>query len=455
MSQSKETIAAFRFGLGFAPGQRVDAEPAFLTRNMRNGDPLAALSSPVSLDDRMAMIVRLRQENQKQRESGNPGESEALKKVRGDFRKLRLEDARRLFERAIFSDDSFFERLSFFWADHFTVAPKVKLGQATWGDYIDNAIRANVTRSFADMLIDVVLHPNMLLYLDQRGSVGPESRVGTRRGMGLNENLAREILELHTLGVGGAYSQTDVRQLAELLTGLSLNKRGFMFAPGRSEPGPETILGRTYGDYGKAELDDIRSFLHDVSVHPDTARHIARKLAVHFVSDEPDPDLIATLADTYMQTDGDLPSVYVALLDHPAAWMPLGAKVKQPMDFMISGLRALGLERKQIVEISPRRANRILVTPLAAMGQPLGRQPGPDGWPEEAEAWITAHGLAARLQWSLLTAERFARRHDPRAFLDFALRDLAGDSLRFAVSGAEKQTEGIALVLASPEFNRR
>ncbi|MEM7438996.1 MAG: DUF1800 domain-containing protein [Pseudomonadota bacterium] len=453
MSQSSETIAAFRFGLGFSRVTENAYSANDLVQQTRDTDIGLSEFPGVPLKNRTELLRRYAKLNQERKKTGT--RSQAFKEMSKRSRLLQLEDSQRIFNRAVFNPNSFFERLSFFWLDHFTVSPKSRTGQVVWGDYIDTAIRAHVGRSFADMLTAVVLHPNMLFYLDQRVSMGPNSKTGIRRKRGLNENLAREILELHTLGVRGTYSQKDVRQLAELLTGLTINRKGMVFDPNRSEPGPEQVLGRTYGDDGPAELVDIITFLHDVARHPDTARHIARKLAVHFVSDTPDPDLIAAMADTFTATEGDLPSVYGAMLDHPGAWVPLGGKAKQPLDFMISGLRALGVQRKDVAGISPRRAARSFITPLTVMGQPLRRAPGPNGWPEEAEAWITAQGLAARLQWSLIVSKRHGRAIDPREFVDFALRDLAGESLRFAVSGAEKRAEGLALVLASPEFNRR
>lgn len=454
MSQSKETIAAFRYGLGFARGFEFAASAQAVLDQALGPDLMAAEFPGVPISERIAIVTRYHKLN-KARKKNNKKPSAAFKEVRKTMRNVQLEDGLRLFRRALFSPSPFFERLSHFWADHFTVTPKTRVGRLTWGDYIDSAIRANVGRSFGDLLTAVVLHPNMIIYLDQRVSIGPASRIGVRRGMGLNENLAREILELHTVGASGRYGQKDVRQLAELLTGLTINKRGTVFDPMRSEPGPETILGRTYGGDGLAQISDIKDFLHDVARHPDTARHIAEKLARHFISDDPDADLIAAIADAYLANDGDLPSVYRAMLDHPQAWLPLGDKAKQPLDFVISGYRALGITRRQLSVVTSRQAARTLITPLAAMGQPLRNAPGPNGWPEEAEAWITAQGLAARLQWSLLAAQKYGRGYDPREFVDFALRDLAGESLRFAVAGAENRAEGIALVLASPEFNRR
>ena len=220
------------------------------------------------------------------------------------------------------------------------------------------------------MLKAVVTHPFMLAYLDQISSVGPASQVGKRRGRGLNENLAREVLELHTLGVGGAYGQTDVRQLAELMTGLTYSPRnGFTFEARMSEPGAETILGKRYGGE-HAHLGDILDAMEDLAAHPDTARHLARKLAVNLVSDNPDPALVDHMAAAYMATDGDLSAVYTAMLEHRSAWVPLGEKAKKPFDFIVSALLALGLSGRELVDMEVKAWRQLLFRPLVTMGQP-------------------------------------------------------------------------------------
>lgn len=456
MTQNFATIAAFRYGLGFAPGQPDVSTIDALVNSVRGPDTLVEMDPAVPFAERMALLKEY-QQLQKLNKARDPSlDKQRFREVRNAQRGLRQGDVVRVFLRGVESPASFRERLAFFWTDHFTVSPKSRVGNHIWGDHVEQGIRPHIGGSFGDLLISAVTHPSMLLYLDQVKSVGPNSDFGQRKRRGLNENLAREILELHTMGVGGSYSQTDVRQLAELLTGLFIRPEGRGFIAKRAEPGAETVLGKTYGDnVGKAQLGDIDAFLRDVAIHPDTAAHIAFKLVKYFVSDEPDAGHVASVARVFLETDGDLPSVYGALLDHPLAWQPLGLKAKKPLDYMISGLRALGMTGTLLRRMRLKDAQRELTLPLVAMGQPIRRAPGPNGWPEEAEAWITPQGLAARLQWSLLTAQRIGRGKDPREFVDFALRELAGERLRFAVSGAEIRTEGLALVLASPEFNRR
>ena len=248
----------------------------------------------------------------------------------------------------------------------------------------------------------------------------------------------------------------DVRQLAELMTGLTLTlKDGFRFGPGMAEPGSETVLGRVYGG-GAPKLDDVLSAMEDLARHPDTIRHLARKMAVHFTSDNPDPDLIAALEDAYRQNDGALMPVYETLLVHPATLASFGEKAKQPLEFMMSALVALGAEPSHIADLSRQDIVRGLVRPAARMGQPLFRPNGPDGWPEEAAYWITPQALAARVLWSLDVTQRLSGRLlDPVRVLGTALGPLAGDALRFATGAAETRADGVALILASAEFNRR
>lgn len=294
----------------------------------------------------------------------------------------------------------------------------------------------------------------MLEYLDQNTSVGPASRMGRRRDKGLNENLARELLELHTLGVSSAYTQKDVRQLAELLTGLTFRKSGTVYKSFMAEPGSEQVMGKSYGKRGE-RLGNILEFLDDVARHPDTARHIAQKLVVHFVSDSPDAAHVAQIADVFHQTEGDFISTYVALLDHPNAWAPLGGKVKQPFEYLISGLRSFGVTDQDLANLPVKELRSLIATPLALMGQRFMQPLGPDGWPEDAAHWITPQGLAGRIQWANYAVTKYGKGLDPRDYVVDSLRDFAGQDVVLAATRAKIRTEGLALVLASPDFNRR
>jgi uncharacterized protein (DUF1800 family) len=355
--------------------------------------------------------------------------------------------------RGVTSEHGFRERLVQFWADHFTTEARFRHDVGLTPAMIEESIRPHVGGRFGDMLAAVTLHPAMLLYLDQVQSVGPNSRAGQRRGAGLNENLARELLELHTLGVGAAYRQEDVRQAAELLTGLAINgDEGFVFNPQIAEPGPETVLGQTYAGEGVQPVLDL---LADLARHPDTARHLARKLVVHFVSDTPDEGQVAAMAEAYLGSNGALGAVYAAMFAHPAAFALTATKARQPFDFMVAALRALQADPERIITQGRGAVRRRMLTPLQAMGMPWNVSGGPDGWEEAAEAWITPQGMAARISWAMEFPSQFARLPDPREFVVTALGNRASERLIWAVSASQDQREGVGLILASPEFNRR
>jgi uncharacterized protein (DUF1800 family) len=356
--------------------------------------------------------------------------------------------------RAIDADDGFRERLVAFWADHFTVVASAEDETATPYALIEEAIRPNVTQPFAKMLAAVTMHPAMLIYLDQGQSIGPNSRDGKKTGRGLNENLAREVLELHSLGVGGGYTQIDVHEMAKLLTGLTYDpRRGFAFDGRRAEPGAKTIFGKTYDGAG---IDPIVAALGDIARRAETGRHLARKLAVHFLSDAPDERVIDAMAAVWDASGGDLAQVYTALLNDPAAWAPVGQKVRQPWEFVLAAIKALGVTGAEIVTWPSERLQSQWRAPLREMGQPWKSPRGPDGWPEAAEAWITPQGLAARITWAMTRPADLVRPLPvPADLARHALGAFASPAVILAAERAENLAEGVGIVLASPEFNRR
>ncbi|MEQ8293954.1 MAG: DUF1800 domain-containing protein [Roseovarius sp.] len=359
--------------------------------------------------------------------------------------------------RRALTEDGFRERLVAFWSDHFTAFEQGGPLRFSHVTYAEEAIRPHVAGRFADLLRASATHPVMLRYLDQARSSGPNSRATEKNEKlgGLNENLAREMLELHTLGVDGPYTQADVRQLAELLTGLSYRmKTGFEFRPNQAEPGAETVLSVEYGGK-KARLEDIYAAFEDLARHPATARHIARKLAVHFVSDRPDEGLVDAMAARYADTDGSLPEVYAAMLEHPAAWADQPGNIKQPVDFIGSSLRALDVVPRAMPAGKYGPMRKMFFTPLQLMGQDWGRPAGPDGWTEQDAEWITPQRLSARLIWSMTVPYELRRAlPDPRDFVETALGRRVPEEVRFAARAAETRAEGIGIVLASPAFQR-
>jgi len=454
MKLSFQTTAAIRFGYGLSPNISAPASVAHMLATLAGADKTAT-RYPIK-----SFAIRLQQEREmgklrKKRRKGGAAAEAAYKTAIKTASAEKLRELRVTMIRPMIAQDGFRERLVRFWADHFSVSARGKGLRFVTASYIEDAIRPNMTGKFSDLLRAAATHPVMLTYLDQSQSIGPNSVIGKKKHKGLNENLAREILELHTLGVDGAYTQADVRQFAELLTGLGASFRdGFRFRPRAAEPGAEMVLGRSYGG-GEASLSDIYQALDDIAIHPDTAHNIARKLVVHFVTDTPPEALVRDLTEVFLATEGDLMAVYKGLLNHPSAWDNFGQKAKQPFDYLTSAMRALALEPAVIEGLSSRETRLYLAGPMEVMGQPYQRPGGPNGWPEAMGDWITPQGLAARIEWALIVTNRLSRSTDPVTFARQTLSDAASTRLLEVVGRAETATEGAVLVLASPEFNRR
>lgn len=457
MSVSFPELAAIRLGYGLSPLMAPPASAQAVLDSVAEAGPGP---DAVTLEQVVQQTQQLRQLSEARKANARSAQA----RYRAFNRELALQpmiDLRRRLARAVDAPAGFGERLVQFWADHFTIRADGSANHLLGMAFVDQAIRPHLNGRFEDMLIAADTHPMMLRYLNQNSSYGPNSPAALRkadRNMGLNENLAREAIELHSLGVGADYDQDDVRQLAELLTGLTYRPgQDQSFFPNMAEPGAETVLGRSYGGKGKARLDDVHAVLTDLARHPDTARHLARKLAVHFLSDQPSDALVADLTAVWTETGGDLPQVYAALIDHPDLARDFRQKARQPFEFVACSMRALGLSGDQVLTIPPKEMRNFIGGALTRMGQPWNRPNGPDGWPEEAGAWITPQGLAARIEWALQMPARLTRGAlpDPRDFLDAALGDTADESLQWAVPKAESTLEGVAIVLASNAFNRR
>ena len=454
-------LAEIRFGYGLSPQIAAPRDADAMLARLQGPDTMADAYPIEPFDTFRLRMIEVAKAAQIRRKNRGTPKAEAAKKRRNELnaaaRKDGLKWAGHVMLRRIWTEDAFRERLVAFWSDHFTAHGKRGVIRRATSPYVQEAIRPHVTGHFEDMLQAAVTHPLMLDYLDQSQSMGPGSpRAQSRkRNAGLNENLAREVLELHTLGVGGPYTQTDVRELAELFTGLSFAPRdGFVFRANFAEPGSETVLGKTYG--GDPTVAPIRAVLSDLAAHPATATHLARKLAVHFVSDTPDQDLISDLEATYRETDGNLMALYDLLLRHPSAWSPDLMNIKPPQDFMCSALRGLAVPEKLLMRFGERNMRQVFSAPLTRMGQQWQRPIGPDGWPEEDSHWITPQGLAGRVEWAMAAPEFILRvLPDPRRFVDDALGTRANDAVRFAAAAAESKSEAIGLVLMSPAFQRR
>jgi uncharacterized protein (DUF1800 family) len=385
---------------------------------------------------------------------GAPDKMEAgsgrTKRIRLNVARLVLRDevSARL-RRVRAAETGFVERLTAFWTNHFTVSAKANgKVRVLAGSYEREAIRPHVLGRFEDMLLAATKHCAMLIYLDNMRSIGPNSRAGGRSKRGLNENHAREIMELHTLGVDGGYTQADVSALARVLTGWSTELRdadqltSFKFRANWHEPGPQTILGKVYSE---PDVTQGEAVLRDLARHPATARHVARKFARAFVADVPPDAVVARLEESFRQSGGDLKELARTLIRSDEAWAGPPTKFKSPQEFLWSAMRGLNLD----VPVP------IAIRALRNLGHEPWFAPSPAGFPDTTDAWLAPDALTNRLDLAETLAERSTSDVDPRALAE----DLLGPSLpretSETIARAESRKQALALLLMSPDFQRR
>jgi len=386
------------------------------------------------------------------------------------FRQRVQGDVRARLATAALSTQPFNERLALFWANHFTVSMAKANTRGMVGAFEREAIRPHIGGSFETLLKAAVHHAGMLRYLDNDNSAGPASAFVQRqarrqqnrndadprpapRVTGLNENLAREVLELHTLGVAGGYTQNDVTEFARVLTGWRVplgelanaapGTPPARFDPNWHQPGTKTVLGRRYAE-GPEALDAV---LHDLAQHAATARFVATKLARHFVADQPPPALVARLEDSYRRSGGDLPSLYRTLIEAPEAWSPQPDKLKTPEEFVISTVRLLRLSDQPFL----RNADG----GIALLGQRVQAAPSPAGWPDRAEEWLGPDAVWKRVEWATRVADRLGRQVDARQLAQASLGPLLQDTTAVQIERAADGPQALALLLLAPEFQRR
>ncbi|RXG94791.1 DUF1800 family protein [Bradyrhizobium zhanjiangense] len=355
-------------------------------------------------------------------------------------------------QRATLAECGFTERLVVFWSNHFCIsASKGELARIWAGAFEREAIRPHVLGRFADMLRAAEQHPAMLFFLDNQQSLGPDSRAGQNRKRGLNENLAREIMELHTLGVGGGYTQDDVTSLARIITGWTFAGRqgqlgvpgSFVFNVNAHQPGSQILLGKTYAQAGLAQGE---AALANIARHASTANFIATKLVRHFVADDPPPALVARLRDIFVKTDGDLKALAMALVDSDEAWKAPLTKMRSPYDFLVASGRLLA----RVPEDPGTYLNN-----LNLLGQPLWSPAGPNGFPDTSAAWAAPEGMKLRLDIAAQMGARLGNNIDPLDLLEFAAADAASIETRRTIERAESRQQALALLLMSPEMQRR
>jgi uncharacterized protein (DUF1800 family) len=346
--------------------------------------------------------------------------------------------------RAVTSKTPFRERLVWFWTNHFTISIRRGVCAAVAGAFVQEAIRPHVTGRFQDMLLAVMRHPAMLVYLDNAGSVGPGSLGGRLTHRGLNENLARECLELHTVSPDARYSQEDVTSFARILTGWSIELKndppGFMFRPRIHEPGEHVLMGRGFPDGEAGGIEALR-FLAN---HPSTHRFLATKLVRHFVADTPPPAAVRRVEGILRDTGGDLGAASAGLVGLNEAWTP-STKIRPPLDLVVASFRALEVP----IDPSPP-----FLAILAGLGQPLWTAPAPNGWPDTAADWSGPEAMMRRIDWAFAVSGRIGDR-DPMAIGEASLGPLFRPTTHEAMAHAGSRREAMTLLLTSPEFQRR
>jgi uncharacterized protein (DUF1800 family) len=449
----RAAIAVTRFGLGARPGEmaRAAADPkGYLKAQIRSGgapQPPGQLKSSAEMLDAYEQYQTIKQ----QAKRANKDDSKAVRREAKQevLRDGEFEEIAARARLAATTDAAFAERWALFWANHFTVSRTRGAAAAVIGPFEREAIRPHAFGRFEDMLIAGTRHPAMLIYLNQSPSTGPNSPAGGGR-RGLNENLAREILELHTVGVDAGYTQADVTEFAKALTGWSTPRikdgagaQPFLYRANAHEPGARTIMGRTYPDTGQGQAVAV---LKDLAAHPGTARHIARKVAVHFVADEPPPALVERLAGSFRASRGRLDRLAETLVDSPEAWEPTQRKFKTPYEFVVSGWRAL--------DDQPDKPREVLNL-LTKLGQRPFAAPAPKGWPDDASSWSAPTEIIDRMDVTRAMVARASLRADPRQLAQQALGPLLRPRTLEGLARAETPERAVSLVLLSPEFQRR
>ncbi len=475
-------VAANRYGLGARPGEigRFADDPrGALRAQLQGGAPLIHNEALPETTTVLARAADLRSERKEHRRATKAEDAvvdpsgtgpasnlvplpEAVQKLSGYFRGIYMSEAIARMSTAVLTERSFVERLVHFWSNHFAVSVDKLAVLGLAGAFEREAIRPHMMGSFEGLLLAVEQHPAMLLYLDNYQSVGPNSTLAQFRSrrsgpdkqkVGINENLAREILELHTLGVDGGYTQADVTEFAKVITGWSIGGgegrlRGgqpgaFYFRAALHEPGVRNLLGKPYADAG---LEQGVTVLRDLAHSKATAHHLSTKLARHFVGDSPPAEAIDRLSQVFLSTDGDLPSVYRALIDLPEAWAQPLAKFKTPSEYVLSSFRALDLP----VPEGPKA-----LASFEMLGQRTFSPGSPAGWPDRSADWDGSSAIMKRLEWAAQVGERTGSLINATDRLTQALGAVATEHTRTAIARAESGAQALTLLLACPEFMRR
>ncbi|MDO1584668.1 DUF1800 domain-containing protein [Rhizobium oryzicola] len=478
MTPSFSTIASRRFGYGMRPGEDapddVDDMMAQLPKAMKSA-PRFPREGITGRRETAGRLLSVRAVEAKAALDGRPNVA---------LRKETQKEADRIFERdalgritqAVYSPYGFYERLATFWMDHFAVnARKVYETHMIVPLFEAEAIRPNLAGPFSKLLKAAILHPAMLIYLDQERVEATANEPEAPGAPALNETLGRDLLDLHTMGADAGYSVEDLRGVSFILAGLSVDNRSLEIAyRPRGRTNGMALFGRTY----TGGSDDHQRMLEDLAVRPETARFICRKLVSHFISDDPPAEVVEPMLAAWTESNGDLTRVYRAMLDQPRAWSGEMSKVIPPFDFVVTGLRAFELKPgefqalakamesgvgeeampmtgKGVMRDKPGVARALTIEALKRMGQPVWQPPSPAGFSDRTDAWLSPGQISERIGWARMAARALGRDVEPEEFVEAALGDGARDVTRELVLAAPTKVHALTLALASPEFNRR
>jgi uncharacterized protein (DUF1800 family) len=448
-------IAAHRFGLGARPGEidRASRDPKnwLLTQINTPADQPEALGDGTLRTGGELVVEMLQYQRERAMDRRNGTGGDPVKDFFKNRAKMFQDELAARFAHGFTTDRPFAERLVWFWSNHFVVSAQNPRATTLVGAFEREAIRPHITGKFEDMALAATGHPAMLLYLDNAQSIGPDSQAGERRGKGRNENLGRELMELYTLGVDGGYSQADVIAMANILTGWTLDpdgaNNGFAFYANRHEPGDVTLRGRTYPPTLEGGVAAIRDLAND----PATARHIATKLATHFISDTPPPASVARLEKTFKDTQGDLRALAHTIVEDPAAWAPNAGKMRTPVEYVTAAYRVLDLPKGDNTDKQIRNA----LAAARLMGEVPLAPPAPKGWPDTADAWSGPDAVLQRIEWARQVGHAMPATLDSAAVAASGLGPLLQPDTKTIMARAESQPDALAFLLASPEFQRR
>ena len=443
-------IAVIRFGLGARPGElaAAAADPFAWLSSQTTG--VVSLTSSIALAPCQEIFAAIRSAREEMRAMKRDATS-TLNPLRDTYLPHYRAQVLARAQSAALTTKPFAERLVHFWANHFAVSTDKSPLFGLAGTLENEAIRPHVNGRFVDLLTAVEQHPAMIAFLDNQNSVGANSETSRRaeqrqakRKFGINENLAREILELHTLGVRSGYTQIDVTTFANIITGWSISETGrFFFRENAHEPGAKIFMGKSYTQDGQAQGEAV---LADLVHHPATAQFIATKLCRHFIADEPPPATVSRVAHAFMASGGDLRHVYAALIETPEAWDSRARKFKTPEDFVFSTLRGLN--------ISPSDP-QLVVRDFELLGQRQYTPGSPAGWPDTAKSWDGSDALMHRVLWASRIAARYEQGSNPLEVATSCLGTQVRPETRSALRRAASASQALALLLMSPEFQRR